>query len=132
MLIAKQLANLLRRPFSRRMVGHVGVENASRVDLHYDEYIEDAERCCYADEKVAGDDLSGMVANERAPPLILPWFGRFATAKVLSDSSGGDLDPEFQAQLIGDALLAPSWVLVCNCSNEFLNIRRKRPTASVA
>lgn len=56
MIKRHELAELLNRPLGSRMVGHVGVENAPRTDLHRDKDVQNAEGGGHGNEKVTGDD----------------------------------------------------------------------------
>ena len=65
------IAELLHGPQGCRMFGYVAVQNSARAELQQDEYIKDAEADRYGNEEVASDNSTGMVPDERRPPLIL-------------------------------------------------------------
>jgi len=54
-------------PLGGRMRGHIAVENASRADLEYNEYIKDAEAGGDRNHEVASDQGMRMIAHERVP-----------------------------------------------------------------
>src|SRR3954467_5230021 len=62
-------AELLRRPFSRRMVGHIPMADPSRADFQHHEDVEDVERGRDHHKEIAGQHGAGVIAHERAPRL---------------------------------------------------------------
>jgi hypothetical protein len=70
-IAGKCFPQLLERPLSCRMFGHVEVNGRSRSDLNRDEYIEDTETRCYGNKEIAGYDAMGMIVEEGRPSLIL-------------------------------------------------------------
>ena len=82
MIKRQKLAELLNRPFGSGMAGHVHIENASRTDFHSDEDIQDAERCSYRHEKIAGEWLRTKVVQRWLElPRGLPRFRYLPTVR---------------------------------------------------
>src|SRR5262245_35284503 len=82
MIESQELAELLRGPFRRRMLGDIGVQDAARADLHRHKHVHHAEGRTDRHEEIAGDDGVGMVANESGPTLIVT-ASRTALAQIL-------------------------------------------------
>jgi len=86
MIERQKLAELLNRPLGSGMAGHVHIENAPRTDFHGNEDIQDAERCSYRHEKIAGYDPLRVVTDEGCPTLAelprgLPRFRYLPTVR---------------------------------------------------
>ncbi|PYT19287.1 MAG: hypothetical protein DMG58_36705 [Acidobacteria bacterium] len=60
--------------------------------------------------------------DEGQPTLL--WIGRAhrAVTQVLLHGSGRYANPEFQLQLVGDAFLAPGWILSGHLSDQLPKI----------
>ena len=131
MIERQKLADLLNRPLGSGMAGPVRMENAARTDFHGDEGIEDAERCSYRHEKVAGDDHLRMVANEGCPTLARAsaWI---ATLQILADGSRRNSHAQLQRKLVGDPFLTPRWVLTGHPEYQFSEVFRERRTTGSA
>lgn len=131
MIERQKLAELLNRPFGSGVAGHVRVENAARTDFHGDKDIQDAERCCYRHEKIAGDGHLRMVTNEGCPTLAgVPV--RLAVLQILADGSRRNSNAQLQRQLVGNPFLAPGWVFTRHPEYQFSKIFRERRTAGLA
>jgi hypothetical protein len=63
MIFGEYLAELLNRPFRRRMIGHVDVKNPARTDLHRNENVKHPKIRRDRNQEVARDDRLGMVLN---------------------------------------------------------------------
>jgi len=84
-------------------------------DLHDDEEVGDREEGRVLSQEVAGPQLSGVVANEGAPGLVVT--GR-AREHVPADGAGGMLDAELGGQFLGDLVLSPAGVIAGNAFDE--------------
>jgi len=67
MFLRKRLAELLQRPFSTRMRGHIVMKDLAPAQFHNHEYIKDSESGCEHHEKVASHDGLGMIVHEGQP-----------------------------------------------------------------
>jgi hypothetical protein len=107
----KCIPQLLQRPLSRRMFGHVEVENPPRSDLHCDKYIKETEPCRDRNEEMASDNRVRMIADEGGPPLIAgsAWARRLLD--VLAHGSRRKPNLEVQQKFIGDTLFTPGGIL---------------------
>jgi hypothetical protein len=111
-----------------RMIGDVDVQNAARTNFHRDEHIEHAKRRSDRDQEIASDNRLCMVSYECCPTLITSPATWRARTQILSHRSRRNTDSEFDEQLIGDALLSPSWILAFQFTNDFPKVLRKRRT----
>ena len=100
------------------MSGDVKVKNTSASDFNDDEDINQLESCRYHDKEVAGDDCFGVIANERHPVLSRVWrtFGCFG--HVAPNGPRRNSNSDFEQQLIGNALLAPSRIVYGHFDDE--------------
>ena len=64
MIDPKRLSELLQRPFGIRMCCHIVMEDSTGVQVHDDEYIEDAESGCDHHEEVGCQNRYRMVVEE--------------------------------------------------------------------
>ena len=69
MIARDRFPELLQRPVCGRMRGHVVVENTAAANFHYDENHQHPEPDRNCNQKVAGDNSLGMIADERSPVL---------------------------------------------------------------
>jgi hypothetical protein len=113
-------SKLLNRPFGCWMRGHIAVENATRANLHHDEYTKDAEASADCDHEVTCQQDSGMIADECLPILRSETrIARWAVGwPVSSYGSRRDLDAKFQPQLVGNALLTSGRIIPNQLSNK--------------
>src|SRR5712691_10358222 len=112
MIVRKRLSELLQGPLRRWVAGHVLVENSTCPQFHDHEYVKGAESGRDYHEEIARHNRLGMVMDEGQPTLL--WIGcahRSAALQVLLDGAGRNPDPEFQLQLVGDALFSPGRIL---------------------
>ena len=95
MIERQKLAELLNRPLGSGMAGHVHIENAPRTDFHGNEDIQDAERCSYRHEKIAGYDPLRVVTDEGCPTLVgaSAWI---AALQILADRSRRNSNAQLQ------------------------------------
>src|ERR1019366_1996736 len=115
----EHLAQLLRGPRGRWMLGRIGVEDAPRADLHDHERVDRAERCCGGDNEVAGDNGPSMVPHERRPRLIRSSASSTGSLRqVLANGPWTERDAEFDLQLVGNALAAPRRIFCRYPANE--------------
>jgi hypothetical protein len=127
------LAKLLNRPLLSRMGSHVGVENAARAELHHHEDMNHStpERSC--DGEVAGQESSGVIANERRPAF--GWFMRLAPSsswiawgKVFSDCGCSDPEAEVSGSFSADLADFPVGILTRELLNDRDGLFRERRT----
>ena len=62
-------AQLLQRPLSGGVRGHIGVQDAARVMFHDHKHIQEMKRGRDHQAKVARDDHLGMIAHKREPAM---------------------------------------------------------------
>src|SRR6185295_433242 len=60
---------VMSRPFCRRMLCDVKVQDSTTSDFHDDKYIHQTERRRCHHEEIGSHDCFGMIANERRPSL---------------------------------------------------------------
>jgi len=113
-------SKLLNRPFGRRMRGHVAVVNATRANLHHDEYIKDAETSCDRNHEVTRQQRLRMISDEGVPVLrshtrISRWS---VCWPVSSYGSRRYLYAKLQPLLVGNALFAPGRIIGNQFSDE--------------
>jgi hypothetical protein len=121
--IADHFPQLLQRPVGVRMRRHIDMRQPPRAVLDHHEHVQHPERRSDRNEEVTRKDCRGVVAQKCRPALIaarmirrphghvFPWRHAYA---------------QLHQQLIGDALLAPQWILARHPSNELSPLQRNR------
>jgi len=119
------LHHLLGYPDVRGLIGDVEVDDATPGMSQDDKHIQRLEADGLHPEPVAGPDVA-PVGSQKGHPA----HGRRprTAPHVLGDASGRDLDAEL-AQLSGDAILSPEWVLGGHASDESLHVIWQRRAA---
>jgi hypothetical protein len=116
--------------------GAVGVARAGHVldpaaaDADEDEYVQSLQQDSVDGEEVAGERRCGMLAQERAPVLLVALGCRRNTCRFqdVAYQRGGDADAEF-AQLTDDPDIAPAGVLARHSQDEFAHLASDRRSA---
>ena len=93
------------------------VDDAPRGDLHDDEDIGDGERRGVLAEEVAGPQLRGVVAHERAPGLVTAWRAA-SRPHVGAGRAPRVADAELRREFLGDLVLAPLGVVGRDAADE--------------
>jgi hypothetical protein len=122
-------AELLSRPFRRRMIGHVYMQNPPRTNLHRYEDVDHPKSRGDGNEEIACNDGLRMVVNERRPTLVAARTATWIGAQVSPHGSRRHLDSEFNKQFVGDALLAPDGILSRESAVVFAQVWRQGGTA---
>jgi hypothetical protein len=65
----KTFTKLLQRPSGGRMGRDIAVHNPPRANFHQDKDVQLAKAYRHHDEEIAGQQRSGVIANEAAPAL---------------------------------------------------------------
>jgi hypothetical protein len=124
--VHQQVARLLQHP------GAVGVARAGHVlnpaaaDADEDQYIQPPQQYGVDGQEVAGECRRSVLAQERAPVLLVA-LGRRRNTRRSQDVAyqrGGDADAEF-AQLADDPDIAPTGVLARQSQDEFRAPRQR-------
>jgi hypothetical protein len=66
------LSQLLQRPVSSGMGGHVHMREATPLMFDHNEYVKHPEGGRHRDEEVASDNRLRVIHRKRRPPLIAP------------------------------------------------------------
>jgi len=97
MIARDRFPELLQRPVCGRMRGYVVVENAAAANFHHDENQQHLESGRNRNQKVAGDNSPGMIADERSP-VLRRGSGAPSTVQVLrpvlADGARRNADPQ--------------------------------------
>src|SRR2546428_3145480 len=81
-------SKLLDRPLSRRMFGHIPVQQSAGPDVEHDKDVQESEPGRHRHEEIAGEHIARMIAHEGRPCLCpRPGMGRTRSAHVTSDRS---------------------------------------------
>jgi hypothetical protein len=130
LFIETGVSDLLFRPFERRVLGHVEVDELSTRELHDDEHVEDTKPDRVLHKEVTSPHGLGLVLQEASPGLGVA--GRAPFDHVSPDGRGGVSDAELHLQLQGDAILAVLAMIGGYPPNEvnmfFRNRRSAQPT----
>ena len=112
------LADLLLHPGQRRVVvTFAWTMRREAISLHDDEDIGDGERGGVLAEEVAGPQLRGVVAAERAPGLVPA--GRAASRPQVGAERAPRMgDAELCGEFLGDLVLAPLGVVGRDAADE--------------
>jgi hypothetical protein len=94
------------------MSSDVGVQNAAGVDLHGNEYVQNAESCSDGYEEVAGDRSFRVIAHECGPSQAAGRAAGPRGIEIVCNRSGRDTNAELEREFVGDSLFAPGGVLV--------------------
>ena len=114
----KRFSELLQGPLSRRMRGHVEVDQTPRPNRESDENIKDTETCRDCDKEVAGDNLMRMIAEKGCPALILRPTPSRQPPHVLANGTWGEPNLQFQQEFIRDPLFTPGRVFGRHAANQ--------------
>lgn len=71
-IAGKCFPQLLECPLSRRMAGHIEVNEPSRSDFECDKHIEDTKACCYGNKESRRLRCRGRDCGERRT-IADPW-----------------------------------------------------------
>jgi hypothetical protein len=83
-------------------------------------------------EEVAGDYTLCVVTHECGPSQVAGCSAGTRRTEVFCNRPRRDTNGELERELIGDSLLAPSWVLFVHLSYQLSDVFRQRRTASIA
>ena len=111
------LPELLPCPFRCRMPSHVHLEDASRLDFHDQQHVDDAECSGDDDEEVRCDDCLGMIPHEGHPPLRSDLRPLRMVGHVTANGTRRNLNPDLQQKLIRDSFLTPGRIVRCHVDN---------------
>lgn len=125
-IAGERLDNLTGGPFGGWMIGNVEVDDFPPLREQKHEAIKDIETDRGDGEEVAGDNILGMIHNERVPRLGRRPPGR--TAPVFFDGRLGDMDTEHR-QFALDSWRAPQRVGSADVLNDPDNARVDRGPA---
>jgi len=117
------LAELLNDPLRRGVCSHINMEQLSVGMFDHYKNIEHAKGRSNGYAKVTCDDVFGMIADKGGLALRWTAFARPFDAvigHVFTHGSWRDLQTEFEQQLVGDAFLAPRWIVHGHAVNEGL------------
>jgi hypothetical protein len=98
---------------------HVHMEKLAPIDVHHHENVEDAKTSRDNIYEIASNDRFCVISNKGHPPLArgrAAWFQ--VLGPVVPHGPRRDGDSEFEEQLIGNAGLAPSGVLMHHLRDE--------------
>src|SRR6266404_5941146 len=110
------------------MRGEVAMNQTSTAMLDNHEHVQLSKRCRDGEEKVTRNDPLGVQAQKTRPAHIASRTTCRSFRQILIHCSRRDPNVELQQQFVGDALLAPRWILVRHPTNELLNLERNRRT----
>src|ERR1700745_2007395 len=116
----KGLPQLLPRPLSGRVGGHIEMKNATTIMGQHQKHVKNLETECGYGEEVDGDQLCEMVLQEGAPGLRR----RLAAAHhVFANAALADIDAEFE-QLAVDAGCTPPGILPAHPADQISDLAR--------
>jgi len=114
------------------MFCHIAMQNPPRTDLHGNKDIQNPERRCHRNKKIAGDDPLGVVPHEGRPALAGAPPARPIRIQILSNRSGRDSDAKLEKQFVSDSLLAPGRIAPIHLADQFDEILRQRRAPALA
>ena len=114
-MFTEGVAQLLSRPLRRGMRSDVEVNNSPPVVRKEDQHVEQAEGDGRNDKEVNGNDLCGMILQERFPAL-LGCLRRFPRHVPLHGGLG-NTHPQFQ-EFAMNPRRSPERILACHRSDE--------------
>ena len=123
--VVNGFSKLLQGPGCRGMGSHIGVDESSCSCLHDDQHIEDLKAGGNRDEKVAGNDRCGMIADKGHPAL---GWNPLASAthrilqQILLNGPRRHLNSQLQAEFRCDAGLPPGRIIPGHGQNELTKI----------
>ena len=125
-LFGQYLAELLQGPFRRGMRGHIGMHDRASSQLHYDQYIKDAEVIRYNREEIASHNRVGMIANEGQPALAaIRCAACWLPLQVFADSSRRCTDSQLELEFVGNPLFTSGDVVGSDGSDQCTDLRRQ-------
>lgn len=87
---------LLPGPLCGRMVHDVDMQDSTRSDLDSNKYARDMKVGRHGREKVAGDDLTGMILDKGRPSLAAGWPRSFRLLEIFAHGAGIDQQADLQ------------------------------------
>jgi hypothetical protein len=114
----KGLPQLLSRPFGGRVGGHIEVKNATTIMGQHQKDVKDLETEGGDREEVDGDQLLGMIFQERAPGLRPRLV---AAHHILADAALPDVDAEFE-QFAVDAGCTPTGIFPAHPADQISDL----------
>lgn len=118
-----RFTELLDSPLSRGMRRDIDMNQPSAGMLNPHKYTKDTESRGDCHAKVKSQDARGVIAEKGGPALRLTACARATHAvvrHVFAHGSWGDLQAEFEQELVGDAFLTPGRIVQGHPSNEGL------------
>src|ERR1700733_2386544 len=96
--------------------------------LDHDKHVQESERCGDGDEEITRNDPLGVQAQKGRPAHIASRATCRSFWQILVHRSRRYSNVELQQQFVGDALLAPRWILIRHPTDELPNLKRNRWT----
>src|SRR5450756_1493509 len=113
---------LLQRPCRSRVRSDVAMNQTSTAMLDDYEHVQLSKRCRDGEEKVTRNDPLGVQAQKARPAHIASRATCRSFWQILVHRSRRYSNVELQQQFVGDALLAPRWILIRHPTDELLNL----------
>src|SRR6202521_3546330 len=124
--IPHDFPQLLQCPVRVWVRRHIDMRQATGPVFDNNEHVQHPKRRSDSHEEVACKDRRGVVTQKGRPALIAARITGGPYRHVLPDCPWRNAQAELHQQFIGDAFLAPQWVLPRHPSNELSQLQRNR------
>src|SRR5262249_15769707 len=112
------------------MPSHVDVNDASRLNFHDQQHVDDAECGRHDNKEVGRDNRPGMIAYKGHPPLRWNLGPLRVLRHVTTDRARRNLDSDLEQEFIRDPFLAPCRIAGSHLDNQLSNVAwNSRPAA---
>jgi hypothetical protein len=116
------LTQLLQRPGGTRMRRDVAMDKTTAAMLDHHEHVQQPKRRGDGDKEIAGNESLGVQAQEGRPAQVASRPTSREPGQILAHCPWRHPNLKLQEQLIGNALLTPQGILVCDPANQGLNL----------
>ena len=122
-----RFSELLHGPLGGGMRRHIDVKESAARMLNDHKHVENAKRRRDHHAEVTCHNAFGLVADERGPALrgtAVAWTSHAVAWRIFVHGSRRDSQTKLQQQFVGNALLAPCWIVLRHLADKRLQLRR--------